>query len=113
MVTKTKILLTGAAGYIGSSVLPCLLTHPEARSFDITALVRNGEKAKLLESFSVKTIIGSISDFEEVEAAAASSDVVFSIADCDGVPATQAIMKGLQKMHVETGTAPVIIHTVC
>ncbi|KZT23307.1 NAD(P)-binding protein [Neolentinus lepideus HHB14362 ss-1] len=111
MVTNTKIFLTGATGYIGGSVLQRLLTHPEARSFDITALVRNGEKAKLLESFSVKTIIGSISDFEKVEAAAASSDVVFSIADCDDLPAVQAILNGLKKRHAETGTTPILIHT--
>ncbi|KZT23299.1 NAD(P)-binding protein [Neolentinus lepideus HHB14362 ss-1] len=111
MASKTSIFLTGATGYLGGSVLQRLLTHPESSSFEITVLVRNAEKAKLLETFGVQTITGSYSDLDKLEVAAASSDVVFAIADCDDVAAATAILKGLKKRHIKMGTVPILIHT--
>ncbi|TFK49690.1 NAD(P)-binding protein [Heliocybe sulcata] len=112
MTAKTSIFLTGATGYLGGSVLQRLLSHPEASSFEITALVRSAEKANLLETFGVKVLLGSHSELDKLEAAAASSDVVFAIADCDDLPAAKAILKGLRKRFTETGNAPILIHTV-
>ncbi|TFK49795.1 NAD(P)-binding protein [Heliocybe sulcata] len=111
MTSKTNIFLTGATGYLGGSVLQRLLSHSEASSFEITVLVRNAEKAKLLETFGVKALLGSHSDLDKLETAAASSDVVFTIADCDDLPAAKAILKGLRKRYAETGKAPILIHT--
>jgi len=107
----TKIFLTGATGYIGGSIIQRLLSHPNAKSFEITALVRNPDKAKLLESFGVKPVIGSHSDTDKLEALAAQSNVVFTVADCDDVAAAKAILAGHKKRHAETGEVPILIHT--
>ncbi|KDQ64980.1 hypothetical protein JAAARDRAFT_118161 [Jaapia argillacea MUCL 33604] len=111
-MSKTSIFLTGATGYIGGSVLTHLLNHPNVSSFEITAFVRDPEKAKLLEEFGLKTVVGSNSDLDKLEEATSKSDVVISTADADDVPAIKAILRGLKKRHDETGVAPILIHTV-
>lgn len=73
--------LVNLLGYIGGSVLSRLLAHPSAGIFDITALVRNPGKAKLLESkFGLKTVIGALEDLDKIEELSHQSHVVFSCA---------------------------------
>lgn len=110
-VQTLHIFITGATGYIGGTILTCLLKHPKSDSFKITAIVRNPEKAKQLKSLGVKVEIGSHSDPEKVEALAAEADVVFEAADVDDLGGTQAVLKGLKKRHEKTGQVPVLIHT--
>lgn len=78
MSTKTKILLTGATGYIGGAVLARLLKHPEFNSWEITAIVRSPEKAKKLEKHGIKVAVGSHDDASIVEPLAAASDMVIA-----------------------------------
>jgi uncharacterized protein YbjT (DUF2867 family) len=54
-----------------------LLVHPSALTFEITTLVRSGDKANALRKFGVTPVIGSFSDLALVEKLAASADVVF------------------------------------
>jgi hypothetical protein len=63
-------------GYIGGSVLQRLLDHPKRESFEITALVRSADKAKLLNTLGVKTVVASLSDLDRLTELAAASDVV-------------------------------------
>jgi len=58
-----------------------LLTHPDAASFKITALVRSPEKAEKLRSLGVEPLIGSFTDkdLKFLVDAAAASDVVMAI----------------------------------
>ena len=98
MSVKTAIFLTGAtgmcditcslvfklilslSGYVGGTVLARLLNHPNRKSFDITALVRNESKAKTLESkFGLKTVIGSHQDLDKVAIEAEAAHIVFNI----------------------------------
>ncbi len=66
------------AGYIGGAVLERLLKHPSASTFDITALVRNEDKARILESkFPVKVVRGTHQDFDKLEALAENAHVVY------------------------------------
>lgn len=112
MAGKTPIFVIGATGYIGGSVLAKLLSHPSASTFDITALVRNEEKAKLLEQkFGVHGVVGSYKDTALVERLAENAHVVFSMADADDLPAVQAILKGLKQRHAKLGDLPILIHT--
>ncbi|KAI0822485.1 NAD-P-binding protein [Trametes gibbosa] len=109
---KTPIFITGATGYIGGSVLERLLGHPSANTFEITALVRNEEKAKILESkFLVKVVRGNHQELDKLEALAEGSHVVFHTADADDEPAAKAILSGLRKRHAKLGDLPVLIHT--
>jgi nucleoside-diphosphate-sugar epimerase len=92
MSSKTYIFITGATGYcsstvfginakrflgyIGGSVLQRLLNHPKRESFEITALVRSADKAKLLNTLGVKTVVASLSDLDRLTELAAASDIV-------------------------------------
>jgi len=108
----TEILLPGTlAGYVGGSVLTRLLRHPSASTFDITVLVRSADKAKTLEKFGVKAVVGSNDDLDKLESLAEHSHVVFSCADADNLPAIKAILSGLRKRHASVGDRPILIHT--
>ncbi|KIJ63841.1 hypothetical protein HYDPIDRAFT_133743 [Hydnomerulius pinastri MD-312] len=111
MSTKTQIFFTGATGYIGGAVLLRLLDHPTFASSEITALLRKAEKAPAFESIGVKTVLGSNSDLDLLEKQASQSDIVFTCASSDDVPACEAILRGLKKRHQATGTVPILIHT--
>ena len=56
------------------------MNHPIADSFEITALLRNEEKAKALESkFRVKTLLASHSEHDKIEDAVAANYVILHI----------------------------------
>jgi uncharacterized protein YbjT (DUF2867 family) len=81
------IFLTGATGYIGGACLQQLLGD---KSFQITALVRNAEKAKKLNDLGVATIVGSLDDADTVTRAASEADIVHhTVRDFDANDATQ------------------------
>ena len=63
-------------GYIGGSVLQRLPDHPKRDTFEITALVRSVDKAKLLNTLGVNTVVASLSDLDKLTELAAASDVV-------------------------------------
>lgn len=72
----TRILIFGATGYIGGSILARLLEHPKNHSFEITAVLRSEAKAKDFESFGIKTVIGSLDNDELLERVSAEADIV-------------------------------------
>ncbi|KAI0694390.1 NAD-P-binding protein [Cerioporus squamosus] len=112
MSAKTTIFLTGATGYLGGTVLARLLNHPDRKNFDITVLVRNEAKAKILsEKFGLKTVIGTHQDLDKVESQAEAAHIVFNISDADDANFTGAILKGLKSRHTKTGDVPILIHT--
>ena len=68
-------------------MLARLLMHPNASNFEITAIVRSAEKAKKLEKFGVKTVVGSFkTDLDVVEKLSEQAHVVFN---CVSLPSTQ------------------------
>lgn len=77
MSSKQRIFFTGATGYIGGAVLQRLL---QDGTFEITALVRNADKAKKLNELGIKTVVGSLDDAEKIVAASAAADIVFNTA---------------------------------
>ena len=67
-------------GFIGGSVLTRLLSHPNASSFELTALVRSVDKAEKLQTLGVKAILGSYDENLEILTEAAShADVVITM----------------------------------
>ncbi|PCH43206.1 NAD(P)-binding protein [Wolfiporia cocos MD-104 SS10] len=110
-MSKTSIFLTGATGYIGGAVLARLLEHPSADTFEITVLTRSAEKAKKLEAFGVKPVVGTYAQLDRLEALAEQSHVVFSCAESDNKPAIEAILRGLRKRHATIGDLPILVHT--
>ncbi|KAI0920653.1 hypothetical protein AcV5_010335 [Taiwanofungus camphoratus] len=109
--SKTTIFFLGATGYIGGAILTRLLNHPSASKLDITVLVRNSEKAMRLESFGVKTVIGSHSDLEKLETLSSQAHVVISCSDSDDLPMIQAVLASLRNRHASVGDLPILIHT--
>ncbi|ERK72544.1 hypothetical protein N136_01088, partial [Leifsonia aquatica ATCC 14665] len=99
-----SILLTGATGYIGTSVLPRLIEEGHA----VTALVRTAEKAAIVEAAGATALIGDAADSDLVAEAALASDGVVHLAsgeDVDPVFIT-AVLRGLEgsdKPFVHTG----------
>src|SRR5260221_5880160 len=65
-----RIFLTGATGYIGAAVLDALLRA----GHDVTALVRNNEKAKGVANRGGHPVIGDLADPESYRAAAEAQD---------------------------------------
>ena len=75
LIRPPRIIL----GYLGGSVLSRLLAHPSRDTFEITAIVRSAEKAKKLEEFGVKTVVGSLKDAALVEQLSENAHIIFSI----------------------------------
>jgi len=67
-----RIFLTGATGYVGSAVLDALLRG----GHDVTALVRDPEKAERVATRGVQPVIGELSKASSYVAAAEAADAV-------------------------------------
>ncbi|KAG6884879.1 hypothetical protein C0993_007544 [Termitomyces sp. T159_Od127] len=105
------VLLTGATGYIGGSVLTRLLSHKLSDTLRITALVRDATKAMKFRAFGVNAVLGSNSDLVLLQQLAANADVVFACADADDLSAARAILSGLKERFDKTQKPPALIHT--
>ncbi|RSM20140.1 hypothetical protein CDV31_000935 [Fusarium ambrosium] len=88
-----SILLTGATGYTGGTVLNTLVTaHPE---YDITVLLRKPTKS-FLEKYPGVTVLQA--DFDSTELlreAASKADIVVHHGNSDHVPAVKALITGV------------------
>jgi len=65
-----RIFLTGATGYIGSAVLDALVRG----GHDVTALVRDNEKAARVTAKGARPVIGNLADPDSYRAAADAQD---------------------------------------
>ena len=65
-----RIFLTGATGYVGGAVLDALVTAGP----DVTALVRNNEKARRVGKRGGHPVIGNLAEPESYKAAADAQD---------------------------------------
>src|SRR5262245_1188597 len=65
-----RIFLTGATGYIGTAVLDALVRG----SHDVTALVRNNEKARRVAKRGAHPVIGSLEDPESFRGSVDAQD---------------------------------------
>jgi nucleoside-diphosphate-sugar epimerase len=79
-----RIFLTGATGYIGSAVMDALLRS----GHEVTALVRDPEKAESVSRRSVEPIIGELSTPASFAAAAEAADSIVHTA-LESSPRTQ------------------------
>ncbi|KAH8553423.1 hypothetical protein BGW37DRAFT_260472 [Umbelopsis sp. PMI_123] len=105
---STSIYFSGATGFIGGSVLNALL---ETKEYSITALVRSEEKAKALNNLGVKTVIGSLDDFDIIEEQAYRADLVITTANCDHLGEAKAVVAGLRRKLKDTGKKGLLLQT--
>ncbi|KZP08848.1 NAD(P)-binding protein [Athelia psychrophila] len=110
MSPSTNILVLGATGYLGGSIVSRLLEHPKAANFSITALVRSEPKATVLETLGIKTVLGSLGEHDKLETLVSQADVTIA-ADADDLAVTEAILRGLKRKFQDTGKAPILIHS--
>jgi nucleoside-diphosphate-sugar epimerase len=65
-----RVFLTGGTGYVGAAVLESLLRA----GHDVTALVRDNEKASRVAARGARPVIGNLADAESYRAAAEAQD---------------------------------------
>ncbi|MFF5077152.1 NAD-dependent epimerase/dehydratase family protein [Actinoplanes sp. NPDC000266] len=103
-----KILLAGATGYIGSALLPALVTAGHS----VTALVRDETKALAVRGKGAATVVGDITDRALVTQLASAADAVVTVASPGGASSkddetafAEAVLEGLGsgKTFVRTG----------
>jgi nucleoside-diphosphate-sugar epimerase len=111
-MSSLKILLVGATGYIGGSVLSTLLGSGIHSTHAITVLVRGEDKAKALEELGVKTV--TFKDLDEVEllrTVAGQHDIVINAGPGFNTAAAKAFVLGLGDRKKQTGREIHYIHT--
>lgn len=76
---RTKVLVTGANGFLGSHIVDLLLNH----DYEIRALVRKPDQLKTVGN--VEVVTGDIRDSAAVADACAGIDIVFHTAGISGI----------------------------
>lgn len=74
--SPSKVLVTGATGFIGSHLVEKLL----AEGYKVRGMTRSLQKAQHLESIGVEPVIADIRDYEAVRRAVRGVDIVFHLA---------------------------------
>ncbi|PZF57036.1 epimerase [Curtobacterium sp. MCSS17_008] len=98
------VLLTGASGYIGSSVLRALVAH----GHEVTAIVRSDQKAQAVRDAGGRAVVGDVTDTDVVRRLAHEADAVVHTASAESVDpdltatVTEAL-DGTPKPFVHTG----------
>ncbi|TRX97823.1 hypothetical protein FHL15_001033 [Xylaria flabelliformis] len=110
----SNILVTGAAGYIGGSVLAALLsadTHLPTKN--LFAAVRTEEQAQSLGSLGINVLRLNLQDEKEVAEAVVQNEIDIVIHTASSIDARLAIhlIKALGKRHDITGKDTYHIHT--
>jgi len=74
----SKVLVTGASGFIGSHLVAALA----ARGEDVSCLVRRTSSLEHLDTLGVQYAYGDLADREALRAAVAGKQVVYHLAGC-------------------------------
>ena len=115
--SSSKILLTGATGYIGGSILANLLSSssPHSKNITITCLVRGSDRVTKLSSAygdRVRPVLyESLDDIEATTSIAARHDVVINTTLGYHPASGAALVRGLAKRKASTGQDVWMIHT--
>ncbi|KAM5350137.1 hypothetical protein ACJ41O_006642 [Fusarium nematophilum] len=111
---SAKILITGATGYIGGSVLSALLAsaYPDIKDSQISALVRKQEQAHLLQEKGINSIVfEGLDQIELVRQVASEHDIIINSASAFHSRAAEALIQGLAERKKRTGKETYLIHT--
>lgn len=109
-MAPTRVLITGATGYVGGTVLTHLLSsrNPSTKSLEISVLVRDDDRAKYFSSINLKVyIMQSLDDTEPIRAAASENDIVLHTAAGYNIPSAKALIEGLAKRKQQSPDAEV------
>ncbi|KAF2117978.1 hypothetical protein BDV96DRAFT_611553 [Lophiotrema nucula] len=110
-----NILITGAAGFIGGSVLASFVTRESGpiKDANLFAAVRSAEQVQSLSKLGVKTLQLDLSDGKAVKDAVVSNeiDIVVHTASAIDTNIVSALIDGLGLRREATGKATYFIHT--
>lgn len=109
-----RLLLTGATGYIGGSILTTLLgsKHESIRDIDISVLVRDEDKGAVLAKDGITSIyFRGFEDVDTIKAAASEHDIVINTASAFQSATARALILGLSLRKKETGNEVYYFHT--
>ncbi|KAI1090185.1 NAD dependent epimerase/dehydratase family protein [Rostrohypoxylon terebratum] len=115
--TSPKILLTGATGYIGGTVLSQILdsSSPTLSDVTISCLLRGPDRAaKLSSTYGSRVnpiVYKDLDDVEATVAAAAEHDIVITTTHGWHTASPQALLRGLAQRKASTGRDVWLIHT--
>ncbi|KAF2472445.1 NAD dependent epimerase/dehydratase family protein [Lindgomyces ingoldianus] len=93
-----KILITGATGYIGGTLIHSLstTTNPTLKTLKISALLRSASQAALFTAYNVSpTILSNPDDLEEVRKIASGFDIILNPAYATLPEHSKALVLGL------------------
>jgi uncharacterized protein YbjT (DUF2867 family) len=116
MTADAKILLTGATGFIGGSILTALLqsSHSSIQSSPITCLLRDANRAALLTSTYGErvnpVVYNGLDDLETTTAVAAQHDLVINTT-LGYHSASTALLRGLAQRKDQSRRDVWFIHT--
>ncbi|KAJ5814178.1 uncharacterized protein N7503_000928 [Penicillium pulvis] len=111
---QTKILLTGATGYIGGTVLSTLLssTNEMVKASKLSAIVRKQSQADLLSEKGVNAILfDGLDDLQALRKAASEHDIVINVAITYHTASAEALLRGLDDRQKKTGKLGHLIQT--
>jgi nucleoside-diphosphate-sugar epimerase len=116
-MAPAKILLTGATGYIGGSVLTQLLASraPALEKIQFSCLVRRQEQADLLTSTYgdrvVPILFKDLDDSETIIKVASEHDIVINTTIGNHAESARSLVLGLEKRKATTGKDVFMLHT--
>ncbi|MHA4871026.1 NAD-dependent epimerase/dehydratase family protein [Duganella sp. PWIR1] len=96
-----KVFITGAAGFIGSSIAAGLVKA----GHEVVGLVRKPEQLDEVRKIGVTGVLGSLTDRELLIAQARAADAVINAASSDNRAAVEAFVEAL------AGSGKVFLHT--
>ena len=110
-LSQSKILILGAAGYIGGTVLTNLLKEHDASK--ITVMVRKPEQKELFSNLGIQIVEGDVSDASLLKKLASEHDIVmnFAVAFGGDEASIQALVDGLEERTTKSQSKPVYLHT--
>ncbi|KAJ5771400.1 uncharacterized protein N7511_003451 [Penicillium nucicola] len=113
-MSQTRILLTGATGYIGGSVLATLKSsqHENIQNAQIDVLIRGEERGALFDSFGVQVIpFQSLDETNLIRKLSSDYDVIINAASAFHTESAKAMIAGLRDRQSKTGQKTHFIHS--
>ncbi|PSS03634.1 hypothetical protein BD289DRAFT_478465 [Coniella lustricola] len=101
-----KVLLFGATGYLGGTLLTELERTDE---YDVTSVVR-AERERVLKDRKTKILVASHAELSKIETASAEADIAINAATSDDLELTKAINRGLAQGKSAYSRAGVLVH---
>ncbi|CAL8584460.1 hypothetical protein XPA_010058 [Xanthoria parietina] len=113
-MAKPEVLLAGATGYIGGTILSTLLNTENGllEHCNLSLLVRGQDKARVFDAKGLKTVLfDDLENTQEIERIASNYDLIINTTPGGSVNSAAAFIRGLGNGKALTGHDVFYIHT--